>query len=127
MSHDLAMFQGRHAMAYVGDVPWHGLGQRLDPDQPIDTWVKAAGLGWNLERRPVLYESNGRQMVMDDRDVLARSDTGEGLSVVSSGYKIVQPREVLEFFRDLVALRGYKLETAGALAGGRKIWALAQT
>lgn len=64
---------------------------------------------------------------MSDRFVLARSDTQAALSVVSGDYQVVQPKVVLEFYRDLVEQRGYPLETAGALAGGRKVWALART
>lgn len=64
---------------------------------------------------------------MDNRFVLMRSDTEEALSVVSGDYHMVQPKEVLEFYRDLVATCGYSLETAGALNGGKKVWALART
>jgi phage/plasmid-like protein (TIGR03299 family) len=64
---------------------------------------------------------------MDDRFVLVRSDTHAALSVVSGDYKIVQPKEVLEFYEELMKLYGYSLETAGALDGGRKVWALART
>ncbi|WP_430303017.1 DUF932 domain-containing protein, partial [Pseudomonas aeruginosa] len=49
------------------------------------------------------------------------------LSVVSQRYQVVQPREVLEFYRDLTQVSGYELETAGVLKGGRKFWALART
>jgi phage/plasmid-like protein (TIGR03299 family) len=47
--------------------------------------------------------------------------------VVSNRYQIVQPREVMEFYRDLTEVSGYELETAGVLKGGRKFWALART
>ena len=56
-----------------------------------------------------------------------RSDTKTPLSVVSNRYQVVQPREVLEFYRDLTGVSGYELETAGILKGGRKFWALART
>jgi hypothetical protein len=46
---------------------------------------------------------------------------------VGSRYNVVQPREVLEFYRDLTEVAGYELETAGALKAGRKFWALART
>lgn len=59
--------------------------------------------------------------------MLYRSDTKAPLSVVSNRYQIVQPREVLEFYRDLTEVSGYELETAGVLKGGRKFWALART
>jgi hypothetical protein len=38
---------------------------------------------------------------------------------VSKRYQVVQPREVLEFYRDLVEVGGF-VETAGVLKGGRK-------
>ncbi len=59
--------------------------------------------------------------------MLYRSDTKAPLSVVSNRYQVVQPREVLEFYRDLTEVSGYELETAGVLKGGRKFWALART
>lgn len=39
----------------------------------------------------------------------------------------MQPREVIEFYRDLTEVSGFQLETAGVLKGGRKEWALART
>jgi len=62
-----------------------------------------------------------------EQKVLYRSDTNAPLSVVSSRYQVVQPREILEFYRDLTEVSGFELETAGILKGGRKIWALAKT
>jgi phage/plasmid-like protein (TIGR03299 family) len=49
------------------------------------------------------------------------------LSVVGKRYRVVQPSEVLGFYRDLVSVGGFELETAGVLKGGRKLWALAKT
>jgi phage/plasmid-like protein (TIGR03299 family) len=59
------------------------------------------------------------------RKVLHRSDTGAPLAVVSNAYNVVQPGQVLDFFRELVELGGFQLETAGALSDGRRVWALA--
>ena len=73
------------------------------------------------------YLVAGGLNAMDDRFVLMRSDTEEALSVVSGDYQVVRPKEILEFYRDLVQQCGYSLETAGALNGGRKVWALAKT
>jgi phage/plasmid-like protein (TIGR03299 family) len=114
-------------MAYVGKEPWHKLGNELPKGQPIEVWIKAARLDWELRRLPVQFLLNGALRIMPDRFVLTRSDTDAALSVVSGDYQIVQPKEVLEFFRGLVDLYGYTLETAGALNGGRKFWALGRT
>lgn len=127
MSHELDFSTGTAAIAYAGKKPWHGFGEQLEPNQPIEAWVKAARLDWELQRLPVRYLICEGLRTMNDRFVLMRSDTEEALSVVSADYKIVQPGEILEFYRDLVGTLGYSLETAGALSGGRKVWALAKT
>jgi phage/plasmid-like protein (TIGR03299 family) len=127
MAHEIDLSTGKPAIAYVGEKPWHGLGEKLPEGVPIDTWLQAARLDWELKRLPVQYLVDGRVRTMDDRFVLVRSDTDAALSVVSGDYQIVQPREVLEFYLELVTLYGYALETSGALDGGRKVWALART
>jgi phage/plasmid-like protein (TIGR03299 family) len=115
------------SIAYVGETPWHGLGTKLPEGQSIDIWLKAARLEWELKRLPVQYLVDGRPQAMEDQFVLVRNDTNAALSVVSGNYRIVQPGEVLEFYRELVDGYGYTLESAGALDIGRKVWALART
>lgn len=119
------------SMAYVQATPWHGLGQRLPPQQPIEVWQRAAGMDWRIEESDVRYaiaQPDSLQFrTSPEHKVLFRSDTLAPLSVVSNRYKVVQPREVLEFYRDLVSAGGFALETAGVLKGGRKLWALART
>ena len=127
MADDIDRSTGKPAMAYVGEEPWHGLGEKLPEGAPIEIWLKAARLEWRLNRLPVQYLVDGTLKTMEDRFVLVRSDTRAGLSIVSGDYQIVQPAEVLEFYRDLMTNYGYTLETAGALDGGRKVWALART
>jgi hypothetical protein len=39
---------------------------------------------------------------------------------VSNRYQVVQPREILEFYRDLTEISGFELETAGVLKEGRR-------
>lgn len=119
-------------MAYVGETPWHGLGNELTPNQPIEVWAEQAGMDWTIESSDVSYYANhaaGGKLIMPfpDNKVLYRSDTLEPLSVVSQRYQEVQPREILEFYRDLTEQADFELETAGVLKGGRKFWALAKT
>lgn len=127
MSHEIDMSNDRANMAYAGDIGWHGLGHLLSEDADIDTWKKEAGLAWMIKPSNVIYETEQKkQMVMPGRKLLFRSDTKVPLSVVGSEFKVVQPGEVLEFYRDLVETAGFKLDTAGSLFGGRKFWALAR-
>ncbi len=131
MAHLIDTSTGRAAIAYVGQAPWHKLGARLEAGASLEEWRAAAGLGFCVEKAPVLFQRTGANTsalveTMKDRNVLYRSDTGAALSVVSNDYRLVQPAEVLDFFGKLAALGGFTIETAGALAGGRKIWALAK-
>ena len=118
-------------MAYAGLSPWHGLGNQLTPKQPIEVWQREAGMAWQIEAADVRYvvpgEGLGSVHCFKDNKVLYRSDTKAALSVVSKRFQVVQPREVLEFYRDLTEAGGYELETAGVLKEGRKFWALAKT
>src|SRR4051794_22960330 len=106
MGHKLDFSTGNAAMAFVGETPWHRLGQALSPNQTIEEWLRAARLEWKLEPLPLQYFWDGNLRTVDGRIALVRSDTGEALSVVSNDYNIVQPGEVLEFYRDLVTLCG---------------------
>ena len=130
MAHELVKSSD---MAYVGATPWHGLGNSLPENQPIEVWQKAAGMEWEIKQAEVLFNAahdNGSMLNLrsnKDATVLYRSDTMEALSVVSKRYKVVQPHDVLGFYRDLVSVSGFMLETAGVLKGGKKLWALART
>ncbi|MFZ3120381.1 MAG: DUF932 domain-containing protein [Variovorax sp.] len=119
-------------MAYAGETPWHMLGQQLPVKQPLEVWAQKAGLNWTICQAPVHYMSErtgGMEALkaFEEQKVLYRSDTKAALSVVSSRYQVVQPQEVLEFYRDLTQVSGYEMETAGVLKAGRKFWALART
>ncbi|MCV2392652.1 DUF932 domain-containing protein, partial [Acinetobacter baumannii] len=119
-------------MAFVGQTPWHGLGNQLSPHRPIEVWAKQAGMDWRIESSNVSYmakNARGQSIIMpyEEQRVLYRSDTHTPLSVVSQRYQEVQPKEILEFYRDLTEQSGFELETAGVLKGGKKFWALART
>jgi phage/plasmid-like protein (TIGR03299 family) len=134
MSADLTTREdGFVELAFVGETPWHGSGQKLDENSSIEDWQKSAGLDWVIESTPIQYQAKHESGYGNEthsfagQNVLYRSDTKVPLSVVSDRYKAVQPKEVLEFFRDLVAENGFKIHTAGTLRGGKRMWALAQT
>ena len=119
-------------IAYVGETPWHGLGNQLSPNQPLEVWAQQAGMDWRIESSNVSYmaqNERGQSIIMpfEEQRVLYRSDTHAPLSVVSQRYQEVQPMEILEFYRDLTEQSGFELETAGVLKGGKKFWALART
>lgn len=128
MAHEIDYSTGVNAIAYRGQTPWHGLGQEMRGDETLDQWRIRAGLDWTAEKSAVQFAPEGDELItVPDRFVLHRSDTKAPLSTVSGRYKVVQPRDVLEFYRDLTERHGFQMETAGAIKGGRVVWALART
>ncbi len=121
------------SMAYVNETPWHGLGNQLSQHQPLEVWAQQAGMNWRIDEAEVRFVSGsagvnlGSIHAFPNQKVLYRSDTKAPLSVVSSRYQVVQPAEILEFYRDLTEVGGFELETAGVLKDGKKLWALAKT
>lgn len=139
MSHEIDFSRGQAAIAFRGETPWHGLGFQILPEDTVDDIRIKAGLDYDVIKTPVQYtrsvatppgfDPRPAQQLMGSQDkcVLYRSDTGIDLSIVSNRYQVVQPRQIVEFYRDLVEQYGFELEVVGALAGGRKVWALANT
>lgn len=134
MSHELDFSKGRAAFAHAeGVVPWHGYTNPMAEDASMEEWLQASGLDYKIQRAKVRYPANAADAdnpeawrVMEDRHVLLRGDTGNALGIVSSEYSITQPRQILEFFRDLCEDMGYKMISAGALFGGARYWAQAE-
>jgi phage/plasmid-like protein (TIGR03299 family) len=120
--------KGRAAIAYAGQAPWHKFGKQLTPDANLETWTEESGLGYRVDRNEVHCKVAGTDDIITfpDRHVLYRSDTRSPISVVSKYYQIVQPAEILGFFADLIKHNSFQLETAGALDGGKRVWALAR-
>jgi hypothetical protein len=54
-------------IAYVGETPWHGLGNQLSPHQPIEVWAQQAGMDWRIESSDVSYmaqNERGQSIIM---------------------------------------------------------------
>ena len=120
---------GKAEFAFTGSREniWHRLGQELTPGASIEDWIIESGLNWEIFESMVGFETLEGSKTYDGKRVLFRSDTLEPLSIVGKDYKVVQPVEVLEFFRDLTTLHGMELSAAGSLFGGKKFWATAAT
>lgn len=122
---------GQVEMAAVNGIPvwWENdelKANRVPAGSSIETMRAAAGMDWKVSRSRVRFGEGANQQTWDDNHVLFRSDTKAPLGIVSPAYKIVQPAQVLEFFRDLTEQAGATLETAGTLYGGRRFWCMAR-
>lgn len=137
MAHELTVREnGFVEMGYLeGVARWHGMGNELKQGATIEEWCEMSGLNWKAQRAMVRYAiergvAPENYRTFGDSDdgqvVLFRSDTKAPLGIVSTGYNVVQPNDILEFWRDLTGAGGMELQTAGSLFGGRKLWALAK-
>jgi len=134
MSHELTTNaitkQVEFAYLQSDGAPWHGLGQPMADNASIEEWRAAAGMNWRIQRAkvryPVSHDPSVPMREIADKHVLLRSDTKDALGVVSDSYKVVQPEQVIEFFRDIVKVGGLELSAAGTIYGGRRFWATAK-
>jgi len=98
----------------------------------VEEWQAQAGMDYRVQRSVIRYATErdltdaSAFRTVDDKHVLFRSDTGAALGVVSDSYQIVQPQDVLNFFREWASQGGLTIESAGVLFGGRRYFATAK-
>lgn len=125
MAHELEFVNGEASMAYVGDVPWHGLGKRVPADVSPEQMLKAANLDWEVKKIPMFYDV-GQGPIITDSNALVRSTDNKLLTVVKDSWNPVQNKEAFEFFNEFVLSGNMEMHTAGSLKEGKMVWALAQ-
>ena len=126
MAHNL--FRGR--MAFVGDAPWHGLGQAVASTVTSGEMCRAAGLDWKVTKEP----APGARIVnerrkLHDRYLIVRDAVGDeeeavALGMVGSGYEPLQNSEAFSFFEPFIEGNYARFHTAGALRNGERVWVL---
>lgn len=112
-------------MAYFGKTPWHGLGTVLDDADCYD-WTAAArkaGLDWQVELVPL--QTADTNVAVEHRGV-RRSTDGKLLGVVGPRFVPLQNTDAFSFFTPFLEAKEARLETAGALRGGSRVWVLAR-
>lgn len=115
-------------MAYAGQKPWHGLGVQVDANIGVDDMLIAAGLDWQVQKQ-ALHTTSGLRL-KDTFALVRAGKTGHQdieLGVCGKNYVPVQNNESFEFFREFCEAGSLKLETAGSLCDGKKVFGLAKT
>ena len=124
MSHNLNETNGRVSMMYVGEVPWHRLGTKLDRPATAAEAIDAADIGFQVERVPLATEPG--RLSVETHFATVRTDTNQVLGVVGSRYVPIQNRDAFTTFDALVGEGEAIYHTAGALGKGERIWILAK-
>ena len=119
-------------MAYAGNVPWHGLGVKVEDTMTPEEMLEAAQLNWTVSKRPAytidgptwsedvgLLNAEGHHFIVRDTDNTILSACGED-------YVPFQNADTFKFFKKFVSAGNMKMETAGSLKDGQDIWGLAK-
>jgi phage/plasmid-like protein (TIGR03299 family) len=130
MSANLLIQNGQASMFYVEEVPWHGLGTKLDKPATAREAIEAAKLDWKVVKLPLFAGS--KHIPVPDRfavvrrsgDLIQRSDPV--LGVVSNEYTPLQNYQAFSFFDPIVGESAAIYHTAGALGQGERVWILAK-
>jgi phage/plasmid-like protein (TIGR03299 family) len=109
-------------MFYVREVPWHGLGIRVEEAAASDEALRIAGLDWKVIQKPIM--TSGYEPIPGYKANVRNIDNSV-LGVVTDRYSIVQNEEAFAF-TDALLGEGVRYETAGSLQGGRRVWMLAK-
>lgn len=117
MSHEI------ETMAYTNEVPWHGLGVKVGNSLSPQKMVEKAGLDWKVEKKRLKTEDG---IWVPDRFAIVRDSDKSPLSVCSKSFIPVQNEDAFDFFSKFCKNGKMKMETAGALAGGKRVWGLAR-
>lgn len=135
MAHDITDTDN---MFSVRQVPWHGLGTVLS-DYPTLEEARQIAHPWEPIGEPIFRRV---PVITDDGDLtetyeevsesqaIVRSDNSEVLGVVGSGWAPVSNKSMYEIADALEGTANsdggapVRIETAGSLRGGRKVWLL---
>jgi phage/plasmid-like protein (TIGR03299 family) len=126
MSHNIFVNGGKASMFYVGEVPWHQLGTRLEQPATATEAIEIAGLDFKVQLKPVKTVVNRKQKIIPNAFATVRTDTSEVLGVVGSRYEPIQNKDAFAFFDPLVDASEAIYHTAGVLGKGERIWILAK-
>lgn len=128
MSHELSIINGIAEMAFLeteGEC-WHGLGQSVPVNSPIETWMEASNIAnWNVEKAKALMMINGAIHRVPNTVHLVRNDNNAVLGTVTEQFNIHQPQDVVKWMFDAVDQLGFEMSTMGVLFDGKKFWAQA--
>jgi phage/plasmid-like protein (TIGR03299 family) len=131
MPHELSIAaNGEAEMFFIGDTPWHGLGQQLDGPATAEEALAAAHLDWTVALEPVYRGTRdwlkNRYNEVDPYRFIVRQDNGKVLGLRTEHYSPIQNVDAFGLFDAVMGPGQGQYHTAGALRDGRIVWILAK-
>lgn len=124
MSHNLEIISGRASMAYQGELPWHGLGEKMPEEATVEEFFLSSKLNYSVQLSPIFAQIHPEFPAIPGGSyrAMVRPDTQAMLGVVTEKYRPIQNSE-------LAALAGIfqkdgrvSVESAGVLGIGERVW-----
>lgn len=112
-------------MAYAGELPWHGLGTKVPADLTPRQMMDKAGVDWRVNLVPTYADVNGERIPTGQK-ALVRETDNRVLTNVGGNWNPVQNEEAFDFFTEYCLAGDMEMHTAGSLADGKIVWALAK-
>jgi phage/plasmid-like protein (TIGR03299 family) len=113
-------------MAYAGEVPWHGLGTKVPADLTPRQMMEKAGCDWNVAKVPTVAFYDGDIIETGSSCLIRESDNKILAPMVGDNWEPVQNSEAFDFFNEYCLAGDMEMHTAGSLADGKIVWALAK-
>ena len=130
MSHDV------ESAMFVGEGAWHGLGTVFKEAPDIPEALVVSGLDWRVTLEPVFVERasltadfervHDFERVPTGHKAVIRSSDQKVLGVVGPDYMPLQNEDAFAPFEPLIESGMLKLNAAGSLRGGSRLWILAK-
>ena len=128
MAHEIEIVDGVASMSYGfgHEVPWHGLGNTVDPNASPREWQVAAKADWTVSKQPVAFEIDGVRYPTGQFALQRDTDHHILSPNVGPDWEPVQNHEAFDFFGEFVEAGQMQMNTAGVLRSGQIVWALAK-
>jgi phage/plasmid-like protein (TIGR03299 family) len=130
MAHEI---RSNDSLVLARTAAWHGLGQIL-PDTVTPAEALTIGrLNWTVEESTsltatfVANDGSAERAIVESHKTLRRSDDHSILSTVGADYSVLQNSTLADIATSLGSQGSARVETAGSLFGGRKIFFLLHT
>ena len=116
-------------LVLAGKAAWHGFGTIVEDAPTTHEALKLARMEWNVLETNYLKGyaptmTADTEYRSDKWKFTVREDTQEILGCVTSGFQPVQNSELAKFCSELSMDSVVRVESAGSLFGGRKVWFL---
>jgi phage/plasmid-like protein (TIGR03299 family) len=120
MAHLLDMTKGRAALAYVGGLPWHGLGTGHREAMLPDVAMRDGGLDFTVRKVPTFYDVGDGLTRASGGFAVVRSDSLTPVGNVGADFEAWQNAEAMTFARDVAGEARGNIVSAGAVMGGAR-------